>query len=390
MGLPRYVIRLSPYTAVLFAWLAFRLVASRHNRPTRGPWAGRTAAIVPTYNEAPAVLAACVASVVTQVDEVWVVDDGSRVPAEWFEHVTNVRFHANRGKRAALAHVITRAQAEVLVTVDSDTIVAAGAVARLTSAFADERVTAATGVVRGTNRNANLLTRLIDLRYAATFLGERAAYSAFGSVLCCCGSLAAYRLDILRSHVDDLVTQRFLGAVVSGGDDRRCTNYALETGRAVLIEDARASTLVPERLGHFVRQQVRWSRSFLRETLWALVHLHGRPRALAAMEMAMQVGLTAGLVVTVIAAVAAGSAELAVLPVVGFYLLWTAAAAVARMSPAMRDHDVRSPLWLAPVYGLLHLTLLVGVRLFAFATVRDGRWLTRSTIEVGGSASDRH
>jgi hyaluronan synthase len=369
------VIHLTLYAVVLATWLGLRLFFSRRNPPPpMAWWFGTRAGVIPTYNEDPAVLAACVASLRHQVDELWVVDDGSAVPAQVFPNTRHVRFDVNMGKRSALAHVIKRTTAEVIVTVDSDTVVEERAVRTLVSAFSDRRVHAATGLVRATNSQHNLLTRLIDLRYAAAFLGERAAYSAFGSVLCCCGSLAAYRVATVLPYMHDLTHQRLLGRRVAGGDDRRMTNYALLSGRAVLVEGAKATTLVPERLSHFLRQQTRWSRSFLRETLWALAHLRGRARALAAIELGVQVALTAGVVVGVLRL--AGGLPL------WTYLLWTGIAALARMSPAMRVSGKRPPLLLAPLYGLLHIILLMPLRVWAFATVRDGSWLTRDQIEV--------
>ena len=83
-----------------------------------------------------------------------------------------------------------------------------------------------------------MLTRLIDLRYVSAFLAKRAAYSFFGAVLCCCGSLAFYRADIVRANLDDFLDQRFLGRVATYGDDRRLTNYALRGGRVVLCPTA--------------------------------------------------------------------------------------------------------------------------------------------------------
>ena len=175
------MIHLTIYAVVLATWLGLRLFFSRRNPPPpMAWWFGTRAGVIPTYNEDPAVLAACVASMRHQVDELWVVDDGSAVPAYVFPDTRHVRFDVNMGKRSALAHVIKRTTAEVIVTVDSDTVVEGRAVRTLVSAFSDRRVHAATGLVRATNSQHNVLTRLIDLRYAAAFLGERAAYSAFG------------------------------------------------------------------------------------------------------------------------------------------------------------------------------------------------------------------
>ena len=80
--------------------------------------------------------------------------------------------------------------------------------------------------------------RLIDMRYCYAFLGERAAYSVFGSVLCVCGSLALYRGVTVRKYLDDFLSQRFLGRPCTYGDDRRLTYYCLREGRVLLAPDA--------------------------------------------------------------------------------------------------------------------------------------------------------
>src|SRR6185312_1369159 len=50
---------------------------------------------------------------------------------------------------------------------------------------------------------------------------------------------------------DDFLSQHFLGRKCTYGDDRRLTYYCLREGQVVLAPDAVAWTLVPERTGHF-------------------------------------------------------------------------------------------------------------------------------------------
>jgi len=251
------------------------------------------AVLVPMYNEDPEILTAALESLLHQSrppDSIHVIDDGSSSSAgadvvRGFvsRHPGRVRLsvHAtNRGKREAMATgVHTEPYATLFVTVDSDTVVSPGAVEALVGAFADYRVKGATGMVRALNGRANLLTRLIDVRYANAFLLDRGFQSRLGSVLCACGSLAAWRREVLVDDLDDFVTQRFLGERCTYGDDRRLTNYALRAGgRVVLVPEAVAHTATPERISHYLRQQARWSRSFLRESLWAVLHLPlGKP-----------------------------------------------------------------------------------------------------------------
>src|SRR5262249_45363353 len=145
------------------------------------------------------------------------------------------RLPENVGKRDALATGFRAdTDADIFLCVDSDTVLDRDAIAAGLRPFTDERTTGVAGFVSAQNWSRNVLTRLIDLRYVAAFLAERAAYSFFGAVLCCCGSLAFYRADVVRANLDDFVDQRFLGRVATYGDDRRLTNYALRSGRVVL------------------------------------------------------------------------------------------------------------------------------------------------------------
>ena len=140
----------------------------------------RVVVLVPMYNEDPEIIRRSVRSLLNQThvpDRIHVIDDGSNSPDaldavkdEVRNERTRVRLSRHRfnlGKRDALA---TAAQmerdADIFVTVDSDTVLDPGAIAALLGAFRDQRVLGATALVRVLNRDRNVLTRLIDLRYA--------------------------------------------------------------------------------------------------------------------------------------------------------------------------------------------------------------------------------
>lgn len=225
-------------------------------------------------------------------------------------------------------------------------------------------------------RSRNLLTRLIDLRYTNAFLYERGAYSVLGSVLCATGVLSAYRREIVLENEDDYLNQRFLGTDVHYGDDRRLTSYALRTGRAVLQETAVALTQLPERMPQFIRQQIRWNKSFFRESLLLLRQL--RPTRVAwwlgLAEFLYWVVLTSMLLYAV-----------AIRPAVGGtapswqYGAFVALMAYARSIRMIGDGGRVFPVAfvLAPVYGLMNLLLLVPLRCYSLLRLRDGSWGTR-------------
>jgi hyaluronan synthase len=66
------------------------------------------------------------------------------------------------------------------------------------------------------------------------------------------------------------LSQMFMGRPATFGDDRSLTNSLLRRGYKVVYEaKARVTTLVPEDHGTFLRQQLRWKRSWFRESLIA-------------------------------------------------------------------------------------------------------------------------
>jgi hyaluronan synthase len=363
----------------------------------------RVVVLVPMYNEDPEIVRRSVRSLLSQThvpDRIHVIDDGSNstdaldaVKDEVRAERTRVRLSRHRfnlGKRDALA---TAAQmerdADIFVTVDSDTVLDPGAIAALLHAFRDERVLGATGLVRVLNRDRNVLTRLIDLRYANAFLLDRGFQSTFGSVLCACGSLAAWRREVVLDNLYDFVFQRFLGQRCTYGDDRRLTNYALTRGKVVLVPDALAYTAAPERLGHYLRQQVRWSRSFIRESLWAVTRLPlSRPAVwLSLAEVTSWLLLTATLAMTIIVTPALGARV--TLTTCAAYVAFTAVMAWLR---SVRWFDATTPgegrqeqlrtFAIAPLYAILHVFLLLPLRFVALATLRTTSWGTRKVVEV--------
>jgi hyaluronan synthase len=389
---------------VLF-YLAFKLGLAILYRPSSEvrPPACVVAGIITVHNEDPLVFMRCLDSILAQTrlpQYLTIVDDGSREPdclnaAHAYRqlfHRLGVYYHVihhprNLGKREGLAAGFQVAwHADVYLCIDSDTVLREDAVQRSLVYFNDPRVQAVTGCVLALNWNANLLTRLIDLRYANAFLGERAAYSTLGSMLCCCGSLALYRGPVVRKYLGDFLNQTFLGNRCTYGDDRRLTYYCLREGRTVLAPDAVAWTMVPENMGHFLRQQLRWSKSFIRES-WCMITTFPPTRIcwwLSLMEITTWGAFTSALVYTMVARpILTGKFAVAA------YLAATLLLAYARSGHYLRaDHPDSSRFsrcvifMLAPVYGLVHMILLLPLRVVALCTLRDNSWGTRTQVEV--------
>jgi N-acetylglucosaminyltransferase len=115
--------------------------------------------VIPCFNEDPALLEACCRSVAGQDYpgplQVWLVDDGSANRGEllgvyerWGERGWTVRLlDRNTGKRAAQDEAVRRGGGELVVLMDSDTVLAPDAVRQAATCFADDRVGAVSGSI---------------------------------------------------------------------------------------------------------------------------------------------------------------------------------------------------------------------------------------------------
>lgn len=189
---------------------------------------------------------------------------------EKYPDVILVNFEKSRGKRNALAAGIRMATGDVVVFIDSDSFLEPDALRNITRRFADPEVSAVTGHCDVENQWTNLLTKMQAVRYYTAFRVMKAAESVFDSVTCLSGPLAAYRQPVLMEVLHEWVTQKFLGKPATYGDDRSLTNSLLRRGHKVVYEStARVTTFVPEDHRTFLRQQMRWKRSWFRESLRA-------------------------------------------------------------------------------------------------------------------------
>jgi hyaluronan synthase len=277
-----YLMVLVVYTLWLFA-----LLFKHDVRPRRYPRYGgeKIGVVVPCFNEAPELLERSLRSVASAAGrkQIVVVDDGStngvqpRLRELALElGLTLHEFRSNAGKREALHYAVTQLlddDVEFVVTIDSDTVLDRAALVRVVEPLLDERIGAATGDVRLLNERQNVLTRMVGTYYWIGLNIYKQAQSVISSVVCCSGCLAAYRASLMGSLVGDLTAQRFLGEPCTHSEDRHLTNLVLKQGLDVVyVPEAISWTETPATLRSFVRQQRRWKRGYIRESLFTVTH----------------------------------------------------------------------------------------------------------------------
>ena len=176
----------------------------------------------------------------------------------------------NRGKREGMAACIKASSSELLVFVDSDSFIDKNTTRELIKYFRNPKVGATTAHCYVANESVNALTKMQAVRYFVAFKAYKGAESVFGTVTCCSGSCSAYRREYVDQIIDSWLAQKFLGVTCTYGDDRSLTNALLKQGYdALYAPNANVYTFAPDNLPQYMKQQVRWKKSWFRECLRA-------------------------------------------------------------------------------------------------------------------------
>ncbi len=370
-------------------WRTVLWALYRPQPPAAGPLPSVTV-VVPVYNEG-AMVSRCLSSI-AEADyprerlEIIAVDDGStddtwrhldRSARRHPELIRTLRFPRNRGKKAALAAGFRAATGEVLVTVDSDSVIAPDALRHLVAPLVhDPQVGAVAGFVKVLNRHRSLMGKMQGVRFVnLDFL--RASQSVYGTVICTPGSLSAYRREAVLPILEAWLHQTFLGAPCHHSEDRALTNFILRQGYYTCYQrTAVVYTLVPETYAGVCRMYLRWERGNVRESAVLATFLF-RPFRRGAAPARLEFVLTQleGPLTTFFFGVLIFS--VAVYPAILFKVLL----AVGMMSVLNLVYYLRLERDWEVIYGIIYsyyaFFLLQWIYPYAFVTVRDRRWLTR-------------
>jgi hyaluronan synthase len=313
--------------------------------------------------------------------EVIAVNDGStdgtlgemRRSAQDHPALKVINFAKNKGKREGMAAGARLAKGEILVYIDSDSFIRKNALYKIVQGFVDASVGAVCGHANVTNARANGLTKMQEVRYFVAFRVIKAAESLFSTVSCCSGCFAAYRREYVMDIIDPWLNQKFLGVQATFGDDRSLTNFMLRKYRVIYHSEAICTTLVPEKYGIFFRQQLRWKKSWIRESYLACFFMWKRHPVAAFFYYA-------GVMFPIVAPCIVLNAI--VLPLFGFwpfsYLYVYGAFLMASLYSLVYLAFFRTRIW---VYGIsfsfFYMLVLVWQTYYAMFTVRQNHWGTR-------------
>jgi len=364
-------------------WLVRRIPATLY-RPVRNDHRASMSVVVPVYQEDPHILELAIASwLQNAVDEVILVIDESDTVCQAVaaRYPVTVIVTDVPGKRDALRRGWEAASSELVALVDSDVIWADDAATELMMPFADPGVG---GVASRQNvyDPAGFLSRVNDMYLDYRYFDENAAQTYLGrSVSCISGRTAVYRRELLLEISEEFMNETFLGVPCLSGDDKCLTRLILARGHhAVMQRTARVWSTFPSDARTFVKQRMRWARNTWRSDIAALFlerWAWHRPYLAVTMLDKMVASFTV-LVAPVYMALAIANQDWRF--VLTLFAWWWISRS-AKLLPHLRRRP--SSILLVPAFVGVTFVMAV-VKIYALATIRQQRWLTRQVAVVDG------
>lgn len=289
-------------------------------------------------------------------------------------NLTVLNFKENVGKRDAMAAGFFQAKNDILVVVDSDSFISSDAMYNIVQDFKNPKVAAVAGHTDVYNAQDNALTKMQTVRYYLAFKIMKTAESIFSSVTCCPGCFSAYRKEYVLPLIEQWRNQKFLGTTCTFGDDRSLTRLLLKRYEIKYNANAVAYTIVPNRYRNFLNQQLRWKKSWCRETLLASTFMWKK-------NVFMALSFYFGFILPIISPLVAFAA-IAYRPVISGQLPFGYLYGVLVVSLIYAlYYRVNRPsrLWWYGIYfSFFYLFILTWQNYIAILTVADTKWGTRN------------
>lgn len=284
--IPIHLIVLIVITNRYIAGLFFKLLRGAEFDRKREDYEPTVTVVTPMFNEGRGIYDTIVSLMQQEYPasklSMVVVDDCSRDDSvQWAERaaalfpgrVKVIQNRVNIGKRRGINRAVAAATSELIVSVDSDVVVAKNAIRELVSRFTDDRIAAVGGRVNVINPHENWLTRMQTIKYHYGYFYLKNLERAFQCVMCLSGCLTAYRREVLIELEPILEDRNLFGIPIKYGEDRFLTRQIVKAGyRTVCTLDAQCWTVAPPTISKYFAQQLRWRRSNLVDFFGGISH----------------------------------------------------------------------------------------------------------------------
>jgi hyaluronan synthase len=393
------------FSTVVWAFWVLKVGLSRRYRPWTAPYETTTSVVIPVVDEPLELFRDVLARTVAQrPTETIVVINGPRnhaleaVCAEFADQGVAWTWTPVPGKRNAVKVGTERAVGDILVLLDSDTILTRDTLSELVKPFADSRVGGVTTRQRILDPGRHFLTRWADWLENSRAKYSMPAQSVLGQIGCLPGRTIAFRRQIVLKAMDEFMTGRFLGVFLEVSDDRTLTNLTLKQGyRTVYQSTSLVFTDAPLELRKLAKQQLRWSRGSQYNTLRMLPWMAAHAPVLALFFLADIVlpFLLLGAVISGVYRAVTGTGVNYYTALIGEYGFGTGlgvaavlTVAASGLSMAIRHlrhlEEVPGDWWRMPLYAVFSSLFLMPIRLLGFVRLAHvSGWGTRKDAYSG-------
>ena len=353
--------------------------------------------VIPAYNEGSHVYDTVKSVIACDYDpeklHVIVVDDGSiddtrkwieKAVAEYPKQVRAIYKVRNAGKKHALSDAFRSSSAEIIVSIDSDSVIEKDGITNIVKPFVDKKIGSVAGSIRVNNTADGFIPQMMDTVLVFCYEFIRSSQSRFGTVMCAAGAFSAYRREAVMPVLDDWLEQRFLGSYTSIGEDRALTSLLLRSEWNVVYQStAVAYTNMPSQYTKVCQMMLRWMRGDIRENIQMFSYVFRKINPLDLRATCLQLHY--------VAFVVAISAPVFCLPISIFYVIThfsdsmamgcylLAVTMIWSIIPAMvyaRRYSVTKSLY-AFAYGIFSVFCLSWIPLYSVLTVGNDKWMTR-------------
>ena len=354
--------------------------------------------LVPAYNEGSHVYDTIVSLLASDYPpeklRITAINDGSEDDTLYYlnkaktlsPQITVIDLKKNQGKKHALYLGIKQSESDVIVTVDSDTIVRKDSLRQIVQPFSVENIGAVAGSIAGKNNDRNWHVRLLDVMLVVGCEFLRRAQSSSGNVFCTPGALSAYRRSVIMPLIDQWLNQTFGGQPAKIGEDRAIATLILCNGFRIVHQPwAIAETNLPRTYSGVCKMLIRWTRSDIRENIVMSVFVLKQIKKFSLRSLSLFIHWFASFVNMLL--------PLIFLPV-GFFCLATGdhiifqlsfiyvSAALWSMIPAIvfirQKKSLLQSIW-AFAFGLYWLWALSWISIYSIFTLHNSNWLTRKS-----------
>ena len=205
--------------------------------------------------------------------EVIVINDGStdktglildELKKEHPGQLKVIHWKKNRGKRHGMMTGFNLSKGEIIIQLDSDSYIYPSSIRALIEPFKNPSIGAVCAHADPENADQNFITKMQAAYYFMSFRILKAAESSYGVVFCCSGCSSAYRRSAVIPILKYWISEKFLGSPVTWGDDRSLTSWVIKCGHKTIYTDkAKAVTIVPATFRQLIKQQIRWKKSWI-------------------------------------------------------------------------------------------------------------------------------